>query len=107
MRRCQRPTWLRDHSLRTRAAHVPAERFRPLLELLEDRVLLTFGAPVAYNIGTQADPFIPNAAPSHIVTADINRDGKLDLVVAHTSDNSVYFLAGSANGTFQPAVQIP
>ena len=76
-------------------------------EPLESRRLLTFSAPVSYNIGTAADGFVPNAAPVDVVSADINRDGKADLIVAHTADSSVYFLKGNGNGTFQPAVQIP
>jgi hypothetical protein len=69
--------------------------------------LLSFSAPVTYNIGTQSDTFVPNAAPINVVTADFNGDGKLDLVVAHKAENSVYFLAGNGDGAFQSAVQIP
>jgi hypothetical protein len=80
-------------------------------ETLESRCMLSttpgFSAPVSYNIGTQADGFVPNAVPSDVVSADITGDGKTDLIVAHTADNSVYFLKGNGNGTFQPAVQIP
>jgi len=80
-------------------------------ETLESRCLLSasYGltAPVSYNIGTQADGFVPNAAPIDVVSADITGDGKADLIVTHTADNSVYFLKGNGNGTFQPAVQIP
>src|SRR5579862_3038846 len=77
------------------------------LESLESRRLLSFSAPVSYNIGTQSDTFVPNAAPINVVTADFNGDGKLDLIVSHKAENSVYFLAGNGDGTFQPAVQIP
>ena len=80
---------------------------RPAIESLESRLLLSFSAPISYNIGTQSDAFVPNAAPINVVTGDFNNDGKLDLIVAHRIDNSVYFLAGNGNGTFQPAVQIP
>ena len=38
-------------------------KFQPALEALEYRVLLSFAAPVSYNIGNQADGFVPNAAP--------------------------------------------
>jgi hypothetical protein len=68
---------------------------------------LNFAAPVSYNIGTQPDGFVPNAAPQSVVTGDFNGDGKIDMVVAHVADNSVYFLAGNGDGTFQPAVRIP
>ena len=78
---------------------------RPALEALEEKVLLSFAAPLAYNAGTQADGFVPNAAPINVVTADFNGDGKLDLAVAHKADNSVYMLLGNGDGTFKPAVQ--
>jgi hypothetical protein len=41
--------------------------------------------------------------PPAIVTADFNRDGRLDLATANVSDNTVSVLLGNANGTFQPA----
>ena len=68
--------------------------------------LPSFAAPVSYNVGTQADGFVPNAAPVNVATGDFNGDGKLDLVVAHKADNSVNILLGNGNGTFQPAVRI-
>jgi hypothetical protein len=83
----------------------PRKKFRPLLEALETRALLSFAAPVSYNVGTQPDSFIPNAAPIGVATGDFNGDGKRDLVVAHGADNSVYILLGNGNGTFQTAVK--
>src|SRR4051812_6156262 len=74
------------------------------IESLEFRRLLSFSGPVSYNIGNQADGFVPNAAPINVVSADINGDHKADLVVAHKADNSVYFLKGNGNGTFAAAV---
>ena len=64
-------------------------------------------APVAYTIGQSPDPYIPNAAPASEATGDFTGDGKLDIVVTHRTDDSVYFLKGNGNGTFQPAVRIP
>ena len=64
-----------------------------------------FAAPVSYNIGTQSADFIPNAAPLNLVTGDFNGDGIIDVVAAHWPDDSVYFLAGNGDGTFQEAVQ--
>ncbi len=82
-----------------------------MAETLEGRVLLStsvgLSAPVSYNTGTTADGFIPNAEPIGVVSANIDGDTKLDLIVAHRADNSVYFLKGNGDGTFQPAVQIP
>jgi len=40
-----------------------------------------------------------------IATADLNRDGKLDLVVA--GGNYVYVLLGNGDGAFQPGVRYP
>lgn len=76
-------------------------------EVLEVRRLLSFAGPVSYNVGTVADSFVPNAAPIGVVSADVSGDGKLDLIVAHRADNSVYLLKGNGNGTFQTAIQIP
>jgi hypothetical protein len=75
------------------------------VDLLEPRQLLSFTAPVSYTIGTTNDGFVPNAAPVNVVTADFNSDGKLDLAVAHTSDNSVYISLGNGNGTFQTPIK--
>ena len=77
-----------------------------MLELLEDRVALSFAAAVPYTIGTQPDGFVPNAAPQSIATGLFTSNGVTDMVIAHTSDDSVYFLRGNGNGTFQPAVKI-
>ena len=66
-----------------------------------------FSMPVNYNIGTRGDTFVGNRQPQNVVTGDFTGDGRLDLAVAHTADNSVYFLKGNGDGTFEPAVQIP
>lgn len=86
---------------RRRRAH------RSAVETLEVRQLFSISAPVNYNIGTTNDGFVPNAAPVNVVAADFNRDGKFDLAVTHTSDNSVYMLRGNGDGSFQAAVRIP
>ena len=39
-----------------------------------------------------------------MASADFNGDGKLDLLVTHKADNTINFLKGNGNGTFQPAV---
>src|SRR5437016_5237678 len=84
----------------------PGRCARPVLETLESRTLLSLVAPVTYNIGTQTDGFVPNAAPINVVTADFNGDGKLDLAVAHKADDSVYILLNTGNGTFQPPARV-
>src|SRR5947209_6594950 len=80
---------------------------RPALLELEARALPSFTAPAVYNTGSQADSFIPNAEPVAVATADLNGDGKLDLVVSHRADNSVYVLLGNGDGSFKPATQVP
>jgi dienelactone hydrolase len=54
----------------------------------------TFQAPVNYTVGTN---------PAGISTADLNKDGKLDLAVAN-NDGSLSILMGNGDGTFQEAV---
>jgi hypothetical protein len=63
----------------------PRERasFRPRLEALEERCLPSFSAPTFYSAGT---------APQAVVTADLNGDGKLDLV---TADRGTYDTTGT------------
>src|SRR5207248_3033581 len=70
---------------------------RPNLEVLEDRVVPAFLAPVSYAAG---------ALPDAVVTADFNGDGKLDLAVANAGSNDVSLLLGNGNGTFQAAQTI-
>lgn len=43
-------------------------------------------------------------APSGIVMADLNRDGKLDLAVTNQADGTVSVLLGNGDGSFRPAV---
>jgi FG-GAP-like repeat/FG-GAP repeat len=68
----------------------PASRLS--IEALEDRCLPSFLPPVAYTTG-------PGSA---VTTADLNGDGKLDLVA--TVNNSVNVLLGNGDGTFKAAV---
>jgi hypothetical protein len=80
----------------------PRGRARPALETLNDRTLLSFAGPLNLPVGPD---------PVAIVTADFNRDGIPDLVVANNgapdgSMSSLSFLAGHGDGTFQPAANI-
>jgi hypothetical protein len=68
----------RPHTQRA-SARKPARRSRPQLDALEDRCLPSFSAPVAYPSYTN-----PGVTPG-LVTADLNGDGKPDLI--STSDN--------------------
>lgn len=65
-----------------------------LLEVLEDRRLLTFNLAVNYAAGTN---------PQAIVSADFNNDTVQDLAVANYDSGNVSVLLGNADGTFQPA----
>jgi hypothetical protein len=55
---------------------------------------MSFTPAVSYPAGTN---------PQEIVTADFNNDGRIDLVVANPTANSVNVLLGNGNGTFQAA----
>ena len=48
----------------------------------------------------------PSNNPRSIAIADLNRDGKADLVVANAAANTVAVIFGNGTGTFQPAVTI-
>ena len=55
----------------------------------------TFPASVNYAVGS---------LPKSVAVADVNGDGKLDLVTANEQSNSVSVLLGNGDGTFQAAV---
>ena len=57
----------------------------------------TFGAAATYTVGTY---------PGFIATADLNKDGRADLVVANRTSSSVSVLLAKADGTFNPAVNL-
>jgi hypothetical protein len=76
-----------------RIAHRP--KVRPvLLDVLEDRTLPSFLAPVNYAVGP---------SPAAIVAADVNGDGELDLITANAGGNNISVQLGNGNGTFQAA----
>jgi hypothetical protein len=56
----------------------------------------TFQAAVTYDSG--------GVSAQSVAVADVNRDGKLDVVVANQTSNTVGVLLGNGDGTFQPAV---
>lgn len=55
----------------------------------------TFEPPVSYDVGSGSGP---------IVAEDVNRDGRIDLVVVNGADDSVSVLLGNGDGTFQSAM---
>src|SRR2546425_393766 len=71
-----------------------ARPFRPQVELLESRNLLSFGPPMNFGTGT---------APLGLALADLNGDGNLDAVTTNYYGNSVSVLLGNGDGMFQPA----
>ncbi|MEZ5099046.1 MAG: VCBS repeat-containing protein [Thermoleophilia bacterium] len=57
-----------------------------------------FGAATAYAAGTN---------PHAVAAADVDRDGRLDLVVAAAGSNAAAILRGNGDGTFRPAALYP
>jgi hypothetical protein len=68
--------------------------FRPQVELLESRNLLSFGPPNNFQV---------DANPLGVTLADLNGDSKLDIITADYGGGSVSVLLGNGDGTFQPA----
>jgi hypothetical protein len=56
-----------------------------------------FKNPVLYQVGTE---------PQVVLAADLNNDGKPDLVTADFTSLDISLLKGNGNGRFQPAMQI-
>src|SRR5438874_2283208 len=88
--------WLRQGRAdrRGRRRTPPGERYRPLLETLESRSLPSF---------TMGSTFAVGLLPTSVAVADVNGDGKPDLVVANGGGDSVSVLLGNGNGAFQNA----
>jgi Bacterial Ig-like domain (group 3)/FG-GAP-like repeat/FG-GAP repeat len=63
----------------------------------------TFQPAVNYGTGGHGETD-SNAGAGTLAVADVNADGKLDVVVANTSTNNVAVLLGNGDGTFQAAV---
>ncbi|WP_223652978.1 FG-GAP repeat domain-containing protein [Hymenobacter psoromatis] len=63
---------------------------------------ISFASLVSYP--TSADIL---SRPSSIATADVNGDGKLDLLTTNSGDNTVGILLGNGNGTFQAISAYP
>jgi hypothetical protein len=67
---------------------------RPNVEVLEDRSVPAFLAPVDYNTGDY---------PNDVKAGDFNNDGTPDLATANRNSDGVSVLLGNPDGTFQPA----
>jgi hypothetical protein len=71
-----------------------AAGFRPRLEAFEERTLPSFLAPVSNPVA---------AGPQAVVAADLNGDGRADLVTANYTSQTVSVLLSTGNGSFAPA----
>src|SRR6516162_2852724 len=67
--------------------------YRPKVESLEDRTVLSFFTSPSFAVGT---------APHGEAVADFNGDGKLDVAVVNEGSNTVSILLGNGDGTFRP-----
>jgi hypothetical protein len=101
------PLWRRRaiHSslfhLHRRATPAQRRRVVPALEVLEDRTVPSFLAPIDPSVGE---------GPQGVVTADFNGDGKLDLVETSgftpAGGSGVNLLLGNGDGTFGPPISL-
>ncbi|HUE70756.1 MAG TPA: Calx-beta domain-containing protein [Pirellulaceae bacterium] len=81
-----------------RAPRAAARRLaarRLLLEGLEDRRLLAFDVLAEYAAGL---------APADVVLADVNSDGRPDMIVANSGGSSIDVRLGNGDGTFGVAI---
>jgi hypothetical protein len=62
------------------------------------RAQLQFSNPVSYPVGN---------SPGEVVVGDFNGDGKLDMAVLNTGDQTISILLGNGDGTFQAATNQP
>jgi hypothetical protein len=67
---------------------------RAVIETLESRRLLSLTAPVYSSVGDH---------PQAVATADLNGDGRSDVVTANSNSNNVSVLLSNASGALQPA----
>jgi hypothetical protein len=75
-----------------REKHRHNPQFRPLLEALEDRTLLSFLAPLNNNF---------TGSPTGIATGDFTGNHIVDVAVVNPDGNSVLVFLGIGDGTFQ------
>jgi hypothetical protein len=82
--------------LQRRANRRPmAVRFGPILEGLEERMVLTYLAPITYPAGL---------SPAGVTIGKFNADASPDIAVVDQSSGTVSILMGNGDGTFQPKV---
>jgi hypothetical protein len=93
----QRFSWLSARTSvgtqpRSAAARRASTRFRPQLSMLEHRELLSFAAPVAY----------ASNQPQGLVAADVNGDGRSDLVNLTSDYPTIAVRLTNPNGSLGP-----
>src|SRR6516225_1503420 len=64
------------------------------VERVEARTLLSIQLPRSFSVGID---------PTAVVIADVNGDGKPDIITANFGSNDVSVLLGNGDGTFQAA----
>jgi uncharacterized protein YjdB len=69
-----------------------------LVQVIQQTPAVSFQTLTSYSTGR---------GPFAIAAADLNLDGKMDLAIANSADNTVSILLGNGDGTFQPAVNYP
>ena len=82
-------------------ASAPAQAGRPLIPRTDGGARPLDGNPLflpAVSYGTGGDH------PNSVAVADVNKDGKPDLLVGNWGSGTVGVLLGNGDGTFQPAV---
>src|SRR5262245_31766994 len=92
--------WIPSRTAPSRRPQEPARKrsaFRPQLEALEDRCLLSFGNPITTAV------FQPTAV---VADKDVNGDGRLDSVTLSNASGIQVWL-GKGNGQFKQASQLP
>jgi hypothetical protein len=89
------PSWQRNRNgssarVRTLAPRFPRRQinFRPRTEALDERCLLNFGSSIATSV----------IGPVAMVTADVNNDGKADVIAATPGASGIAVMLGKGNG---------
>src|SRR5689334_21787477 len=51
--------------------------------------------------------YVTGSFPIFVTTADINKDGKMDIIAANNATNNISVLLGNGDGTFQAKIDTP